>query len=111
MKKKLCTFVFLSLIACATNAQSWLIRGNADIDQKTNFLGTTNGNPLIFKTNGVERMKINKNGSIGIGISSPGARFNVIVGSNVSLTTTDNFLLGSVNGFNLAFDNNEIQAL
>jgi hypothetical protein len=110
MKKKLSTLVFLGLIACATNAQNWLLRGNAGIDQKTNFVGTTDGNPLIFKTNGVERMKINKNGSIGIGISNPGARFNVLVGSNVSLTTTDNFLLGPVTGFNLAFDNNEIQA-
>ncbi|HEX5154379.1 MAG TPA: tail fiber domain-containing protein [Parafilimonas sp.] len=110
MKKKLSTLVFFSLIVLAANAQSWLLKGNTGIDLKKNFLGTTDLKPVIFRTNNVERMRINKNGSIGIGITNPGARFNVIVGGNVSLTTTDSFLLGPVSGLNLAFDNNEIQA-
>lgn len=110
MKKKLCMLVFFSLIVIAVNAQSWLLNGNAGINQKNNFLGTTDAKPLVFRTGNVERMRINKNGSIGIGITNPGARFNVIVGSNVSLTNTDSFLLGPVDGANLAFDNNEIQA-
>jgi len=109
MKKKLCTLLFSGVIVLAVNAQSWLLNGNAGIDQKTNFLGTKDDKPIVFRTNNVERMRINKNGGIGIGIN-PGARFNVNVSGNVSLTTTDSFLLGPLNGFNLAFDNNEIQA-
>jgi len=101
MKKKLCTLLFSGVIVLAVNAQSWLLNGNAGIDQKTNFLGTKDDKPIVFRTNNVERMRINKNGGIGIGIN-PGARFNVNVSGNVSLTTTDSFLLGPLNGFNLA---------
>ena len=54
----------------------------------------TDDKPIVFKTNNIERMRINKNGNVGIGITNPGARLNVIVGSNVSLTTTGSFLLG-----------------
>src|SRR6187397_2576838 len=108
MKKKLFTFLVFFPAIITANAQSWLLNGNAGT-LNTNFLGTTDGKPVIFKTNNVERMRISKNGNIGIGTTSPGARFNVMVGSNVSLANTDNFLLGPVDGFNLAFDNNEIQ--
>lgn len=110
MKKKLSTLVFFSIFMSMVNAQSWKLVGNAGTNQSSNFLGTTDFKPIIFRTNNAERMKIGAGGNIGIGTSNPSARFNVIVGSGVSLTTTDSFLLGPVSGFNLAFDNNEIQA-
>jgi len=110
MKKKLCTLLFFSILMSMVNAQSWQLNGNAGINQNNNFLGTTDAKPLVFRTNGVQRMRITTNGNIGIGVTNPGARFNVIVGSGVSLASTDSFLLGPISGFNLAFDNNEIQA-
>ena len=55
-------------------------------------------------------MRISNSGKIGIGTTSPDARFNVKVTSHVSLTNTDSFLLGSLESANIAFDNNEIQA-
>jgi hypothetical protein len=110
MKQKLYSLLFFSAAVITAHAQNWLLNGNAGISGNNNFLGTTDDKPVVFRTNNVERMRINKNGNIGIGITNPAARFNVIAGSGVSLGTTDNFLLGSVNGLNLAFDNNEIQA-
>lgn len=110
MKKKLYSLLFLIVAVITAHAQNWLLNGNAGISGNNNFLGTTDDKPVVFRTNNVERMRISKNGNIGIGITNPGARFNVIAGSSVSLGSTDNFLLGPVNGLNLAFDNNEIQA-
>ena len=110
MKKKLCTLLFFSIVISAANAQYWRLNGNAGINQSNNFLGTTDAKPVAFRTNGVERMRITNSGKIGIGTTNPGARFNVAVSSGVSLTNTDSFLLGAISSFNLAFDNNEIQA-
>lgn len=41
----------------------WKIGGNTAIDPATNFLGTTDGQPLIFKTNAAERFRMNADGS------------------------------------------------
>lgn len=113
MKQRNTTFIAALLLCAASlsvNAQSWSLTGNAGTNGNTNFIGTTDSRPLVFRTNSRERMRIIPGGKIGIGTSTPDARFTIAVGSGVSLSTTDSFLLGSVNGSNIAFDNNEIQA-
>jgi hypothetical protein len=56
---------------------TWLIDGNNDIDQTINFLGTTNNQPLIIRTNhsanpaASERMRVSASGNVGIGTSDP----------------------------------------
>jgi hypothetical protein len=110
MKKKFYILVFFSIAVIVVNAQNWSLNGNAGTNSVNNFLGTTDAKPLTIRTNNRPRIRITSAGNIGIGTTSPGARFNVIVRSGVSLSTTDSFLLGPVDGFNLAFDNNEIQA-
>ncbi len=52
------------------SALSWEINGNANITP-ANFLGTTNANDVIFKTNNVERGRILSNGFVGIGTANP----------------------------------------
>lgn len=59
------------LIAFTAHAQSWLTTGNSGINAQTNFLGTKDNSPLVFKTNNIERMRITKTGRIGIGTNSP----------------------------------------
>jgi hypothetical protein len=65
----------LFAIACVPSlqAQSWLINGNGNTTAGTNFLGTTNNQSLAFRTNNIERMRLNNNGNLGIGLSFPGA--------------------------------------
>jgi len=113
MKQKNTT-ILAALVLCAASfsatAQNWSLTGNAGINANTNFIGTTDGKPLIFRTNSKERMRIIPGGKIGIGTTTPDARFNVAVGGGVTLSTTDSFLLGRISSSNLAFDNNEIQA-
>ncbi len=43
---------------------AWSTFGNTGINPLTNFLGTTDGQPLVIKTNGVERLRFDAAGNI-----------------------------------------------
>jgi hypothetical protein len=49
---------------------AWDLTGNAGTTA-TNFLGTTDDQPLIIKTNNSEAMRIDPSGKVGIGTNSP----------------------------------------
>lgn len=59
------------------SANDWHISGNAGIIASSHFIGTTNTADLILKTNNVERMRLTSAGKIGVGVSNPGASFQV----------------------------------
>jgi hypothetical protein len=42
----------------------WTMTGNTGSNPATNYIGTTDNVDLVFKTNGVERIKLNSNGGI-----------------------------------------------
>jgi len=48
----------------ANNSGNWNTKGNAGLDSTVNFLGTTDQQPLVFKTNGTERLRVTSNGLI-----------------------------------------------
>lgn len=67
MKKLILT---LGTLICVFNhAQSWNLSGNSGTNGSNNFVGTTDNQDLVFKTNNTERIRINSNGNIGVGIS------------------------------------------
>ncbi len=67
----------LSLAALVSNAQSWSLSGNSGTTT-TNFLGTKDLRPLIFKTNKIERLRITKTGEIGIGTTTPAYPLTIV---------------------------------
>ncbi len=52
-------------IVMESTGKAWLLTGNEGTDD-TQFLGTTDAQPLIIKTNNIERLRINKSGEVGI---------------------------------------------
>jgi len=42
----------------------WKVTGNAGTDSAVNFIGTTDAQPLVFKTNATERMKLRVDGGL-----------------------------------------------
>jgi hypothetical protein len=46
------------------SATSWSLLGNANIDSTLNFIGTTNGRPLILKANNAEAFRIRSTGQV-----------------------------------------------
>lgn len=60
------------------SAAFWALSGNSDIDPSDNFLGTTDAQPLIIKTNNNEVIRITPDGRVGIGTDDPEATLHVV---------------------------------
>jgi len=52
------------------DATDWRLVGNTGTNASTNFLGTTDNQPLVFRTNNTERMRVLTNGRIWINTTS-----------------------------------------
>lgn len=67
------------------NGTAWLLGGNSSVT--SGFLGTTDAQPLVFKTNNIERMRILSGGNIGIGNTTPVAplSFGNSIGEKITL--------------------------
>ncbi len=62
--------LFITLIAVCisgTGFAQWSITGNTGISSSSNYLGTTDANDLVIRTNAVERLRTLKTGEVGIG--------------------------------------------
>ncbi len=65
---------------------AWTLTGNAGTNPATNFLGTTDAQPLAIRTNNAERIRVLSTGEVGIGTSTPltNARMSI---ANIAATT------------------------
>ncbi len=82
---------------------SWGLNGNSGTTPYNNFIGTNDNHDLVFKTNGIERMRLTKTGWIGIGTNNPQASFHttgeMIIGNiPQGNTTTDSLLVADSAG-------------
>lgn len=77
---------------------SWNTTGNASTNPATNFIGTTDNQSLVMRTNAVERVRIDSIGRVGIGSATPRAplSFGSTQGSKVRLydNGTDTLVYG-----------------
>ena len=64
------------------NPLVWLLGGNSGTNPGAQFIGTTDNQPFVFRTNNIERMRLDSLGSLGLGTSAPAARLDVRGGEN-----------------------------
>ncbi|QIE60215.1 hypothetical protein G5B37_11785 [Rasiella rasia] len=76
----------------------WLLPGNAGTNAATNFLGTTDNVSLAFRTNNIERLQIDANGSLQS--PSTNVRWGNLSGSSLT-TGYGNLLFGDSSGSNI----------
>lgn len=70
MKTKLLSLSLLASIY--TSAQAWNTTGNSGTNPSTNFLGTTDNQPLVLKTNNTEVIRLLPGGIVKVGTGDPG---------------------------------------
>ncbi|PTT42690.1 hypothetical protein DBR28_02105 [Chryseobacterium sp. HMWF028] len=91
MKK---TIILLAVVAgIQASAQSWNLTGNTGTNPTTDFIGTTDNQSLIFKTNNAEKMRITSGGRfIFHGVTTAGQIWdkNLFFGGGMDVTTTSN---------------------
>jgi hypothetical protein len=75
--------------AALVTGSAWALTGNSGTNPAVNFLGTTDAQPLVIRTNNTERMRVTATGNVGIGTAAPTERLQVSDG-NVAITNTDN---------------------
>jgi microcystin-dependent protein len=63
------------------NSTGWNLAGNTSTSPGTDFLGTTDTQDLVLKTNGSERLRVLSGGNVGIGTTTPSNKFHVANGS------------------------------
>lgn len=68
----------------------WSLTGNAGTNPATNFIGTTDNQDWVIRTNNVEKIRVMSAGSVGIGTSSPIAKLHVESGDIAARSNTAN---------------------
>jgi hypothetical protein len=63
-----------------SSANGWGLTGNSATSPNNNFIGTTDNNDLVFKTNNTETMRATATGNIGIQTANPVARMELVTG-------------------------------
>ena len=64
--------VMLFAAAAPQGSPFWRLSGNAGTDASIDFLGTTDAQDLVVKTNGTEALRVTSGGHVGIGTADPG---------------------------------------
>ncbi len=61
---------------------AWALVGNSGTNPTTHFVGTTDNADLVFRTQNIERMRIDVNGRVGIGTPTPTAVLHIAEGGS-----------------------------
>ncbi len=56
---------------------TWDLKGNVGTDPATDFLGTQDAQPVVFRTDDIERARISVDGNVGLGSQVPAATLDV----------------------------------
>ncbi len=65
------TPIWSRFLSTASSGTSWTLAGNATTTPGTDFIGTSDNQDLVFKTNNAEVARIQADGFVAIGTSSP----------------------------------------
>ncbi|MBK5285395.1 MAG: hypothetical protein JJE25_08310, partial [Bacteroidia bacterium] len=70
-----------------SNPNDWSTTGNTGTNPNSNFVGTIDNAELSIKTSNTDRMRITSAGNVGIGITAPVQKFEVLGSNGIAQTT------------------------
>ena len=85
--------------ASGSSANAWTILGNTNTNPTVNFLGTTDAQDLVFRTNAIEQMRLTSSGLLGIGVATPSVQLHI------KNTSADVYMEANTNKTRLLSDN------
>ncbi|MFA6060671.1 MAG: tail fiber domain-containing protein, partial [Taibaiella sp.] len=65
-------------LTAAAGGNNWGLTGNTASNPATNFIGTTDNQPLTIRTNNTEQMRVTAAGYVGVGTTAPIAKLTVV---------------------------------
>jgi hypothetical protein len=68
-------------------SNEWMTQKNIFQQNPTDFLGTTDNQPLVFRTDNTEQVRITTDGKVGIGTSTPKTKLDI--NGNISLAAKE----------------------
>ncbi|SIQ96865.1 hypothetical protein SAMN05880574_1414 [Chryseobacterium sp. RU37D] len=94
----------VSLDPSYTPDNYWNVKGNTGTTPANNYIGTTDNQDFVVRTNNTEKMRVQAGGNVGIGTNAPASTLNVVSsgtgGNVVSTTNTANTVLRMENPAN-----------
>lgn len=76
------------------SGNDWSLVGNATTNPATNYLGTSDTQPLVIRTDAIERLRVNAAGEVGIGTTAAAGYLLHVTG----IQGVPNVRLGSISG-------------
>ena len=68
---------WIRLSSATSTTGGWSLSGNSGTNPDSDFIGTNDNKPLVVKTNGTEKIRVNSDGNVGIGTNNPKATLDV----------------------------------
>jgi len=82
----------------ANAGDDWHINGNTGTNPASNFIGTTDNQNFIIRTNNTERIRVEAGGDVGVGTTTPDAKFH----SHQSGTASGDIAIMATQNMNLS---------
>ena len=79
-------------VRLSTGGSAWGLVGNGGTNPATDFLGTTDNQALVFRTNNAEGMRVDTDGDLGVGTATPLERLDIVGAIKLTGTSATNTL-------------------
>ena len=83
-----------------SSGDGWSLNGNTGTEPESHFIGTSDNQPLVFRVNNTEKMRLNTQGALELSGTGNSVFFGKGAGAHDDLTDNQNVFVGDSTGYN-----------